>query len=158
MAKKTDKAVKELAKEVKKLRKENEKLASAVEKAREDQAGAQREVLALLEDRLPGRDDAPEEPAESVPRGAGVARDNPSNESPVEAAEKPLASFMTPDTYSAPDAEGPPDAADQEGSEITEAAKRRAEELGVDLSDVEGTGSRGRILVRDVEAAAADGR
>lgn len=40
-----------------------------------------------------------------------------------------------------------------EQPEATEAAQRRAEELGVDLSDVKGTGSRGRILVTDVEAA-----
>lgn len=37
---------------------------------------------------------------------------------------------------------------------VTEAAQRRAEELGIDLSDVKGTGSRGRILVTDVEATA----
>ena len=41
-----------------------------------------------------------------------------------------------------------------EKSETTEAAALRAEELGVDLSNVQGTGSRGRILVTDVEAAA----
>lgn len=40
------------------------------------------------------------------------------------------------------------------GPEVTEAAERRAKELGVDLSDIKGTGSGGRILVKDVEAAA----
>ncbi len=35
----------------------------------------------------------------------------------------------------------------------TEAAARRAEELGVDLSQVEGTGSEGRITVKDVVGA-----
>lgn len=35
----------------------------------------------------------------------------------------------------------------------TNAAWRRADELGLRLSDVKGTGSGGRILVRDVEAA-----
>ena len=38
--------------------------------------------------------------------------------------------------------------------EATEAARRKAENLGVDLSQVEGTGSGGRILVRDVQEAA----
>jgi pyruvate/2-oxoglutarate dehydrogenase complex dihydrolipoamide acyltransferase (E2) component len=38
---------------------------------------------------------------------------------------------------------------------VTEAAQRRAEELGIDLSDVEGSGSDGRVLVKDVEAAEA---
>ncbi len=38
--------------------------------------------------------------------------------------------------------------------EATEAAERRAEELDVDLSEVEGTGSEGHVLVEDVEDAA----
>jgi pyruvate/2-oxoglutarate dehydrogenase complex dihydrolipoamide acyltransferase (E2) component len=38
--------------------------------------------------------------------------------------------------------------------QATPAAKRKAEELGVDLSQVEGTGSGGRITVRDVQSAA----
>jgi pyruvate/2-oxoglutarate dehydrogenase complex dihydrolipoamide acyltransferase (E2) component len=37
---------------------------------------------------------------------------------------------------------------------VTPAAERRAKELGVDLSRVEGTGSGGRITVRDVQRAA----
>jgi pyruvate/2-oxoglutarate dehydrogenase complex dihydrolipoamide acyltransferase (E2) component len=41
-----------------------------------------------------------------------------------------------------------------ENPEVTEAAARRAGELGVDLSSATGTGARGRILVKDVEAAA----
>jgi pyruvate/2-oxoglutarate dehydrogenase complex dihydrolipoamide acyltransferase (E2) component len=39
--------------------------------------------------------------------------------------------------------------------EATRAAIARAEELGVDLSGVEGTGSGGRIVLRDVTKAAA---
>ena len=38
----------------------------------------------------------------------------------------------------------------------TPAAERRAEELGVDLSRVEGTGSGGRITVKDVQRAAKE--
>jgi pyruvate dehydrogenase E2 component (dihydrolipoamide acetyltransferase) len=37
---------------------------------------------------------------------------------------------------------------------VTPTAERRAEELGVDLSRVEGTGSGGRITVKDVQRAA----
>ena len=37
--------------------------------------------------------------------------------------------------------------------DATEAARRKADELGVKLSDIKGTGSGGRILVRDVERA-----
>lgn len=46
----------------------------------------------------------------------------------------------------------------QEGShgqpEVTEAARSRAEELGVSLSNIRGTGFRGRIVLRDVQRAA----
>ncbi|HEX2742760.1 MAG TPA: E3 binding domain-containing protein [Rubrobacter sp.] len=38
--------------------------------------------------------------------------------------------------------------------EATEAARKKARDLGIDLSGVDGTGSDGRILVRDVTKAA----
>lgn len=38
---------------------------------------------------------------------------------------------------------------------VTDAARKKAEELGVDLQNVEGTGSGGKVLVRDVQRAAA---
>ena len=38
--------------------------------------------------------------------------------------------------------------------DATEAARRKAEEMGLDLSQVEGTGAGGRILLRDVKQAA----
>lgn len=43
---------------------------------------------------------------------------------------------------------------DAEEPDATDAARRKAEELGVDLSQVEGTGSSGHILVKDVKQAA----
>lgn len=49
--------------------------------------------------------------------------------------------------------EGP----EEEGAgeiEATDAARSKAEDLGVDLSQVEGTGSGGRIIARDVQQAA----
>src|ERR687894_207984 len=47
---------------------------------------------------------------------------------------------------------------DEQGKvDATDAAERKAEELGVDLSAVEGTGQEGRITVGDVEKAAKDG-
>ena len=39
-------------------------------------------------------------------------------------------------------------------AQATPAAERKAEELGVDLSQIEGTGSGGRITVKDVTKAA----
>lgn len=49
-------------------------------------------------------------------------------------------------------AEGPV----RDGAEpgATGAARKKADELGLDLSGIEGTGSGGRILIRDVEQAA----
>lgn len=135
MAKKTDKALNELAKELKKLRKENEKLAKSLEKSREDQADLHQKVLALLEERLP------------VGTGAGETEDHDENGGFV-AAEAATADGDVPEASA--------DAQQDHGEEpeVTEAAKRRAEELGVDPSDVKGTGSGGRVLVKDVEAAA----
>lgn len=43
-----------------------------------------------------------------------------------------------------------------EEPEATEAAEREAENLGVDLENVDGSGKDGRILVKDVEAAASE--
>ncbi|CAN5670573.1 hypothetical protein BH24ACT20_BH24ACT20_06160 [soil metagenome] len=62
----------------------------------------------------------------------------------VQAAEKP-AEQASP--KSEPAAEAPEDV------EATEAAERKAEELDVDLTEVEGTGAEGRIVVGDVEEA-----
>jgi pyruvate/2-oxoglutarate dehydrogenase complex dihydrolipoamide acyltransferase (E2) component len=39
----------------------------------------------------------------------------------------------------------------------TQAARRKAEQLGVDLSEVEGTGSGGRVTLRDVQSASRQG-
>ena len=133
MAKKTDKALNELAKELKKLRKENEKLAKAVGTMREDHAEYSRKVLALIEERLEARD-------------ADETEDHDEN-----------GGFVTAETAAEGDVpEASADAQQDRGEEpeVTEAAKRRARELGVDPSDVKGTGSGGRVLVKDVEAAA----
>ena len=44
-----------------------------------------------------------------------------------------------------------------DAADATEAAKKKAEELGADLSNVEGSGADGRILVRDVISATRGG-
>ncbi|HZC19143.1 MAG TPA: E3 binding domain-containing protein, partial [Rubrobacteraceae bacterium] len=56
-------------------------------------------------------------------------------------------------TQPAPQAEASQESASQtDGSEIraTAAARRKAQELGVELSEVEGTGANGQITVNDV--------
>src|SRR5215218_4014225 len=45
----------------------------------------------------------------------------------------------------------------QEEPNATEAARKKAEELGVDLSQVEGSGAGGRIIIKDVQGAANQG-
>src|ERR671929_92417 len=52
--------------------------------------------------------------------------------------------------------QSPPEAQDAAGQDlnITDAARQKADELGVDLSQVEGTGAEGRITVKDVTSAA----
>jgi len=56
---------------------------------------------------------------------------------------------------SAAPAEVAPEAAPEEAEvDATPAAEAKAEELGVDLAEVEGSGADGRVTVGDVEAAA----
>ncbi|MDF2703323.1 MAG: e3 binding domain, partial [Rubrobacteraceae bacterium] len=43
---------------------------------------------------------------------------------------------------------------DAAGIRATDTARRKAEELGVDLAQIEGTGAGGRVLVKDVQKAA----
>ncbi len=136
MAKKSDKALKDLAKELKKLRKENEKLSKTLGTMREDQAEYNREVLALIEERLAAPDP-----------GADDAEDHPHDEN---------GGFVTAETAGdgdVPEASAEAQQDHQEEPEVTDAAERRAKELGVDPTSVKGTGSGGRVLVKDVEAA-----
>lgn len=135
MAKKADKAAKSLAKELKKLRKENEQLAKSLERVREDQAESRKEIMALLEERLtvPGPDEA-EERTDHDENGGFVTAETPDGEDPEASADTQQEVL--------------------EELEITDAAKRRAKELGVDPTEAKGTGSGGRVLVKDVEAAA----
>ena len=139
MAKNSDKALQDLAKELKKLRKENEKLAKAVGTMREDQAEYHRKVLNLIEERLSAPDP-----------GADETEDRSHDEN---------GGFVTAETAEAGDGDVPEASAEAqqdhaEEPEVTDAAKRRAKELGVDPTSVEGTGSGGRVLFKDVEAAA----
>jgi pyruvate/2-oxoglutarate dehydrogenase complex dihydrolipoamide acyltransferase (E2) component len=61
-----------------------------------------------------------------------------------------------PDDLGAPEIEESTSAeeADDAKVEATSAAKRKARDLGLDLSSLEGTGSGGRIILRDVQKAA----
>jgi pyruvate/2-oxoglutarate dehydrogenase complex dihydrolipoamide acyltransferase (E2) component len=52
------------------------------------------------------------------------------------------------------EASTPGEAGEKDKAQATPAAERKAEDLGVDLSQIEGTGSGGRITVKDVREAA----
>jgi large subunit ribosomal protein L20 len=52
----------------------------------------------------------------------------------------------------------PEPAVEAEEVEVTDAAERRANELDVDLTEVEGSGAENRVLVEDVEEAAEEER
>ena len=64
---------------------------------------------------------------------------------------EPLDARATDEPDDAPD---PPPDTDAEEPEATGAARLKAAELGVDLSSLEGTGSGGRIILKDVMRAA----
>jgi len=77
MAKKADKALKNLQKDVSKLRKQNDKLAKALEEVREDQAEALQEIRDLLEERGTAQEVGPvESPQEDHPPD-GEAEEGP---------------------------------------------------------------------------------
>jgi pyruvate/2-oxoglutarate dehydrogenase complex dihydrolipoamide acyltransferase (E2) component len=52
---------------------------------------------------------------------------------------------------------GQQEEAQEQQPNATEAAQQKAQELGMDVSQVEGTGSEGRITVKDVTGAANQG-
>jgi large subunit ribosomal protein L20 len=97
---------------------------------------------------------------EPEPAPKPQARRKPAAEAP---AAQPAREPEAAPAAEASDADGQPEveateAAEEEGKvHATDAAERKAEELGVDLSAVEGTGQEGRITVGDVEKAAKDG-
>lgn len=128
MDKKSRKAVKDLAEAVTEAQKRDAKLfeswAERVVEALESQAESNREMVRALEQRSD---------ASGTGRGEG-------------AGEGPPAQSQSPDASA--------EHADAEEHEVTDAAERKAEELGVDLDEVEGTGAGGRVLVKDVDEAA----
>ncbi len=87
----------------------------------------------ILEDLVRTADETPNEAGRALEGAAGTIDDLP-EQGPGE------------DRQTEQEHTGEPDA--------TDAARRKAEELGINLSQVEGTGSGGRVLVRDVKRAA----
>ena len=78
---------------------------------------------------------------------------------PHEAAAKPAAAApepeVAPEAAAAPESEATPDAVEAASVDITPVARTLAEEHGLDLGAIEGTGKDGRILKSDVDRAIA---
>jgi pyruvate/2-oxoglutarate dehydrogenase complex dihydrolipoamide acyltransferase (E2) component len=128
MGKKTRKAIEELSESVAKTQKRNAKLledwAGRVVEALEAQTESNREMTRTLQSYLDAS-------GEERQHGEGARSASAQNE----------------------DHAGTEQESETE-REVTEAAERKAEELGVDLDKVEGTGRSGRVVVDDVEDAA----
>lgn len=133
MGKKTRKAIEELSESVTKTQKRNAKLledcSERIIEALETQTESNRELTRALQSYL------------------GASR----GDQQYEEGERPAS-----ERSAAAQNEGHPDSEQESATEreVTEAAERKAEELNVDLDEVEGTGSSGRVVVGDVEDAA----
>jgi pyruvate/2-oxoglutarate dehydrogenase complex dihydrolipoamide acyltransferase (E2) component len=127
MGKKTQKAIEELSESVAKTQKRNAKLledwAVRVVEALEAQTESNREMTRALQSYLDAS-------GEDRQHKEGARSTSVQNED-----------------YSGTEQES------ETEREVTEAAERKAEELGVGLDEVEGTGSSGRVVVSDVEDA-----
>jgi pyruvate/2-oxoglutarate dehydrogenase complex dihydrolipoamide acyltransferase (E2) component len=128
MGKKTRKAIEDLSESVAKTQKRNAKLlegwAGRVVEALEAQTESNREMTRILQSYL---------------NASGEDRQH---------EEGARSTSVQNEDYSGAERES------ETEREVTEAAERKAEELEVDLDEVEGTGSSGRVVVSDVEDAA----
>lgn len=124
MDKKSRKAIKDLAETVTESRKRDAKLFESWAERIVEALESQAESNRELVRALQSRSGAPE-------RGEGYDESPPAQSTAASA-----------------------DHEDAEEHEVTDAAERKAEELSVDLDEVEGTGAGGRVLVKDVEETA----
>ena len=88
------------------------------------------------------------DPGEDVPRPASATPESSPSPSGVVSPPSQVESTPTIDTPLAP-----PPAEDGDRVQVVPAARRLAQEHGVDIGQVRGTGPRGRILIADVERA-----
>ena len=137
---------------------ESEKTTGEI-KVRED--GVLRAVLLATGDSVePGGDVAvgggPDEDVSDLVSGAGgeATADAVAAEASADDSSPAEASLDGPSAVSEGGSSG---GASAESVKATPRAKKRAEELGVDLTTVEGTGPQGAVSEDDVEAAAEDG-
>lgn len=107
-------------------------------------------------------DEGESEPEAQAEPGEAVEDASPGNDEPAPAAvdaEPSEEGLDMPADEDVPEASSPvedePDSfTEKDDLDATDAAKAKAAELGIDLSQVEGTGKEGRVTAPDVEAAA----
>src|SRR3954454_11964865 len=92
-------------------------------------------------------EDAEEEPADHEPADDEPAEDEPEPEPEAESEPEPAAATAS---GNGSDGEG------DDRAKASPVARRVANELGIDIADVQGTGPGGRILKADVEQAAGE--
>lgn len=167
------KDVKKLRKAVEELGERNEKLAKTVEKLRRSQEKSREEfenILRDIESRIEAFPDGDTQSAVTVDADGAIVSGEQTEDSSGESPETPNISAddeIGGDGEPLEESPGTPTVSADDGIssseapkasvKATESAKRKADDLGVDLTDVEGTGSRGRITVEDVEKAAEKG-
>jgi pyruvate dehydrogenase E2 component (dihydrolipoamide acetyltransferase) len=98
-----------------------------------------------------GEEDSAEAEEEAESDSAEQEDEEPEDEEPEDEAEDEEAEEREPATASSNGSDGDP------RLKASPVARRMANELGVDIADVQGSGPGGRILKADVEAAAGDG-
>ncbi len=169
------KDVKKLRKAVEELGERNEKLAKDVKNLRKSQEKFREEVENIVRDLESKIEDLPDggtQSAVTVDADGSIVSGGQTEEPPEEGTDapnvsaddeigdggEPLEESSDAPTISADDGiSSNPSDAPKVSVKATESAKRKADELGVGLADIEGTGSRGRVTVEDVEKAAEKG-
>ncbi|KAA9135719.1 2-oxoglutarate dehydrogenase, E2 component, dihydrolipoamide succinyltransferase [Microbacterium caowuchunii] len=130
----------------------------------EDETVAVGSALARIGDGAPAPQEAPAQqaPAEQAPAQEAPAQEAPAQEAPAPAqeapapaAEKPAPAEPEKPAAPAPAAQAAPASSDEDGvSYVTPLVRRLAQQQGVDLSTIKGSGVGGRIRKEDVLKAA----
>ncbi len=121
----------------------------------EQEARSEAEEAEAKEQRDESLADAESDEANAEVREAGIEAAEEAHEG-LEDEPDPNAEEVAADEAGELDVQKPDSFTENDDIEATDAAKAKAEELGVDLSEVEGTGKDGRIIAPDVEAAAEE--
>jgi 2-oxoglutarate dehydrogenase E2 component (dihydrolipoamide succinyltransferase) len=121
----------------------------------EDETAEVGSVLAVIGSgaaAAPAEAPAPAAPAQEAPKAAPAQQEAPAQEAPK--AEAPKQEAPAPQAAPAPAAQAAPAAGGSESGYVTPLVRKLANQHGVDISSLSGTGVGGRIRKQDVIAAA----